>query len=60
MECYNCGYKLASDAERCPQCGQRFKPRTSAQSSPTKPSWLDRLKGKLGKKDEDEPEADQP
>jgi uncharacterized membrane protein YvbJ len=55
MECYNCGYKLASDAERCPRCGQRFKPRSAGQDEAAKSSWLDRLKEKLGKKDQDAP-----
>lgn len=60
MECYNCGYKLPSDAERCPRCGQRFKPRaTTDQTSPAKPSLLGRLRGKLGKKDDDDPESGQ-
>jgi predicted amidophosphoribosyltransferase len=54
MECYSCGYKLPADAERCSRCGQRFKPRTVSQSEPAKPSLLDRLKSKLGKKDEDD------
>lgn len=54
MECYNCGYKLASDAERCPRCGQRFKPRSDGQPETAKPSLLDRLKEKLGKKDHDD------
>lgn len=58
MECYNCGYKLSSDAERCPRCGQRFKPRTTRQPARAKPSLLDRLKGKLGKKDDEEPKTD--
>lgn len=60
MECYNCGYKLPSDADRCPRCGQRFKPRAATQPAPTKPSLLERLKGKLGKKDEEESESKQP
>lgn len=59
MECYNCGYKLPSDAERCPRCGQRFKPRTASQPAAAKPSVLDRLKSKLGKKEEDAPETKQ-
>lgn len=54
MECYSCGYKLPADAERCSRCGQRFKPRAASQSEPAKPSLLDRLKSKLGKKDEDD------
>ncbi len=58
MECYNCGYKLPSDAERCPRCGQRFKPRASVQPGPTKPSLLDRLKGKLGKTDDEDAKPD--
>jgi predicted amidophosphoribosyltransferase len=60
MECYNCGQKLPSDAERCSRCGQRFKPRAASQPTPAKPSLLDRLKGKLGKKDGEETEEDQP
>jgi predicted amidophosphoribosyltransferase len=60
MECYNCGHELASDAERCPRCGQRFKPRAASQPAPAKPSLLDRLKSKLGKKDGQETESDQP
>ncbi len=48
MECYNCGYKLPSDAE------QRFKPRAANPPEPAKPSLLDRLKSKLGKKDEND------
>jgi predicted amidophosphoribosyltransferase len=60
MECYNCGHKLPSDAERCPRCGQRFKPRAANQPAPAKPSLLDRLKGKLGKKDGEETETDVP
>lgn len=59
MECYNCGHKLPSDAERCPRCGQRFKPRVATSAAPAKPSLLDRLKGKLGKKDGEEAESDQ-
>ena len=54
MECYNCGYHLAPDADRCPRCGQRFKPREEQATKPAKRSWLDRLKGALGDKDEDE------
>ncbi|MEI2689951.1 MAG: hypothetical protein V9H69_09625 [Anaerolineae bacterium] len=57
MECYSCGYKLPADAERCPRCGQRFKPRTTSQPQTIKPSLLERLKGKLGKKDEDQDSA---
>jgi hypothetical protein len=60
MECYNCGYKLASDAERCLRCGQRFKPRAASQPAPAKLSLLDRLKDKLGKKDGEETESDLP
>lgn len=59
MECYNCGYKLPSDAERCPRCGQRFKPRATAQPVPAKPSLFDRLKSKLGKTDDEETKPDQ-
>ncbi len=58
MECYNCGQKLPSDAERCTRCGQRFKPRASSPP-PAKPSLLDRLKGKLGKGGDEEPETEQ-
>ncbi len=58
MECYNCGHKLPSDAERCPRCGQRFKPRTANHPVPAKPSLLDRLKGKLSKRDGEEPEPE--
>jgi len=58
MECYNCGNKLPSDAERCPRCGQRFKPRSTSQPAPSKPSLLERFKGKLGKKEDPEPEPD--
>lgn len=47
MECYNCGEKLPSDAERCTRCGQRFKPR-STTSAVKKPSLLNRLKIMLG------------
>ncbi len=54
MECYNCGYQLSSDAERCPRCGQRFKPRSKTPAAPARPSVLARLKGKLGKKQEDD------
>lgn len=54
MECYNCGYKLPSDAERCPRCGQRFKPRTKAETVTAKPSLFDKLKRKLGKDDEEQ------
>ena len=46
MECYNCGEKLSSDAERCTRCGQRFKPRETADTT-RKPSLLDRLKTML-------------
>jgi predicted amidophosphoribosyltransferase len=60
MECYNCGHKLPSDADRCPRCGQRFKPRAASQPPPAKLSLLDRLKGKLGKKDGEEAESDPP
>ena len=59
MECYNCGQKLPSDAERCSRCGQRFKPRTTTPPAPAKPSVLDRLKGKLGKKDQEDSESEQ-
>lgn len=59
MECYNCGYKLPSDAERCPRCGQRFKPRSTAQPAPAKPSLAERLKAKLGKKEEEDRGSEQ-
>ena len=54
MECYTCGQKLPADAERCTRCGQRFKPRPTTPPAPAKPSLLDRLKGKLGKKEDEE------
>jgi predicted amidophosphoribosyltransferase len=44
MECYNCGYKLEAGAERCPRCGQRFKPRDQVGSPAAKPSLMERLK----------------
>ncbi len=50
MECYNCGFKLPADADRCPQCGQRFKPREQADGSVGKPSLIERLKRLLGGK----------
>jgi predicted amidophosphoribosyltransferase len=51
MECYNCGYSLPADAERCPRCGQRFKPREQeAQATGgSRPSLWDRLKRLVGK-----------
>ncbi|HNS03580.1 MAG TPA: hypothetical protein PKM78_14505 [Anaerolineae bacterium] len=54
MECYSCGQKLPADADRCTRCGQRFKPRAANPPTPAKPSLLDRLKGKLGKKEDEE------
>ncbi|MCS6843097.1 MAG: hypothetical protein NZ528_02050 [Caldilineales bacterium] len=53
MECYNCGYQLPADAERCPQCGQRFKPRPTdapPEKSQGKPSLLQRIKQQLSGK----------
>ena len=49
MECYNCGLKLPADAERCPRCGQRFKPREQSPANAEKPSLSDRIKGLFGK-----------
>lgn len=49
MECYNCGLKLPADAERCPRCGQRFKPREQGPAAPEKTSLSDRIKGLFGK-----------
>ena len=49
MECYNCGFKLPADADRCPQCGQRFKPREQAPPE-TNRSLTDRIKGIFGKR----------
>jgi predicted amidophosphoribosyltransferase len=49
MECYNCGYKLEAGAERCPRCGQRFKPREQSNQPAAKPSrwaWFKNLFGK--------------
>lgn len=50
MECYNCGFKLPADADRCPQCGQRFKPREQATGPAAKPSLIARLKRLRGGK----------
>lgn len=50
MECYNCGFKLEAGAERCPQCGQRFKPREQSSQPAAKPSLIARLKGLFAKK----------
>lgn len=50
MECYNCGYKLEAGADRCPRCGQRFKPREVGDQPAVKLSLLDRIKGLFGKK----------
>lgn len=48
MECYNCGYKLAADAERCPRCGQRFQPRSQEQKPAGKLSLLARIRRLFG------------
>jgi hypothetical protein len=49
MECYNCGFQLPADAERCPRCGQRFKPREAPETAPKKPPLADRIKGLFGR-----------
>lgn len=55
MECYNCGYKLEAGAERCPRCGQRFKPHTQGDQPVAKPSLFTRIKGLFGKKSQAQP-----
>jgi len=48
MECYNCGFKLSAEADRCPRCGQRFKPKEQPESPASKPSLIQRLKRLVG------------
>lgn len=54
MECYNCGYDLPTEAERCPRCGQRFKPREhsepAAAATAQPDSLIKRIKRLLGRK----------
>ena len=48
MECYNCGLKLPADADRCPRCGQRFKPRRGLGQMADRGHRLTLLSGRRG------------